>query len=65
MIKFPDGELLDLLPSSLKNDTDMICLSYAMKKAVGRLLVYERAAMTQNFVDSLPEKILEDRKSVV
>ncbi len=59
MIKFPDGELLDLLPSSLKNDTDMICLSYAMKKAVGRLLVYERAAMTQNFVDSLPEKILD------
>jgi len=59
MIKFPDGELLDLLPSSLKNDTDMICLSYALKKAVGRLLAYERSAMTQNFVDSLPEKILD------
>ncbi len=48
-----------MLPSSLKNDTDMICLSYALKKAVGRLLVYERSAMTQNFVDSLPEKILD------
>lgn len=59
MIKFPDGELLDLLPSSLKNDTDMICLSYALKKAVERLLAYERSAMTQNFVDSLPEKILD------
>lgn len=59
MIKLQEGELLDLLPSSLKNDTDMICLSYALKMAVGRLLVYERSAMTQNFVDSLPEKILD------
>ena len=59
MIKLQEGELLDLLPSSLKNDTDMICLSYALKMAVRRLLVYERSAMTQNFVDSLPEKILD------
>lgn len=59
MINFQDGELLDLLPSSMKNDTDMICLSYALKKAVGRLLEYERSAMTQNFIDSLPEKILD------
>lgn len=59
MIKFQEGELLDLLPSSLKNDADMICLSYALKMAVRRLLVYERSAMTQNFVDSLPEKILD------
>ena len=32
MIKLQDGELLDLLPSpQLKKDTDMICLSYALK----------------------------------
>lgn len=59
MIKLQEGELLDLLPSSLKNDTDMICLSYALKMAVKRLLVYERSAMTQNFVDNIPEKILD------
>ena len=59
MIKLQEGELLDLLPSSLKNDTGMICLSYALKMAMKRLLAYERSAMTQNFVDSLPEKILD------
>lgn len=59
MIKFQDGELIDLLPSSMKNDTDMICLSHALKMAVMRLLAYERSAMTQNFVGSLPEKILD------
>ena len=59
MIKLQEGELLDLLPSSLKNDTGMICLSYAIKMSMKRLLAYERSAMTQNFVDSLPEKILD------
>lgn len=59
MIKFQEGELLDLLPSSLKNDTDIICLSYALKMAVKRLFDYEKSAMTQNFVECLPEKILD------
>lgn len=59
MIKLSEGELLDLLPSQLKNDTDMICLSYALKRAVDRLLVYERQTMTDNFIDSLPESILD------
>ena len=59
MIKLQEGELLDLLPPSLKNDTGMICLSYALKKAIGKLFAYERAAMTQNFVDSLPERVLD------
>ena len=59
MIKLSEGELLDLLPSQLKNDTDMICLSYALKCAVERLLQYERQTMTDNFIDSLPEKILD------
>lgn len=59
MIKLSEGELLDLLPSQLKNDTDMICLSYALKCAVERLLQYERQTMTDNFIDSLPEQILD------
>lgn len=59
MIKFQEGELLNLLPPAIKNDTGMVCLSYALKKAVDRLLIYERSAMTQNFLDSLPEKILD------
>lgn len=59
MIKLSDGELLDLLPSQLKNDTDMICLSYALKCSIDDLLEYETHAMTQNFIDLLPEKILD------
>lgn len=59
MIKLSEGELLDLLPSQLKNDTDMICLSYALKLAVDSLLEYEMGTMTQNFVELLPEHILD------
>jgi len=59
MIKLSEGELLDLLPSQLKNDTDMICLSYALKMAVDSLLEYELKTMTQNFVELLPERILD------
>lgn len=59
MIKLPVAELLDFLPSSLKNNTDMICLSYALKKAVERLLVFERSAMVYNFIDELPEQVLD------
>ena len=59
MIKLSEGELLDLLPSQMKNDTDMICLSYAIKCAIERLMVYEKQTMTDNFIDSLPENILD------
>ncbi len=59
MIKLPDGELRDLLPSSMKNSVDMICYSYTLKKAAERLLFYEKTAMVQNFVDSLPEMVLD------
>lgn len=59
MIKLSEGELLDLLPSQLKNDTDMICLSYALKLSVSELLEYEQYTMTQNFVELLPEHILD------
>lgn len=59
MIKFSEGELLDLLPAQMKNDTDMICLSYALKCGVERLLEYEVGTMTANFIDRLPEGILD------
>lgn len=59
MIKLSDGELLDLLPSQLKTDPDMISLSYALKCAVEDILEYEKGTMTQNFIECLPEKILD------
>lgn len=59
MIKLQDGGLTDILPANLKYDTGMVCLSYTLKKAVRRLLAYEKCAMVQNFIDSLPEQILD------
>ena len=45
MIKLPDGELRDFLPVTMKNNVDMVCLSYAVKKATQRLVRYSRASM--------------------
>lgn len=59
MIKLPDGELRDYLPPSMKNDVDMACLSYALKKATERVLAYQKQAMVYNFIDILPEQICD------
>lgn len=58
MIDIRDGELLDMLPSSLK-DVDMQCLSYALKISIQKLLDYEIGAMTSNFIDQVPEEVLD------
>lgn len=59
MIKLSDGELRDYLPSTMKNDVDIICLSYALKKATERLFGYQKSAMTYNLIDNLPEQVLD------
>ena len=59
MIRLPDGELRDYLPPSMKNDVDMACLSYALKKATERVLTYQKQAMAYNFIDILPEQICD------
>ena len=59
MIKLPEGELRDYLPATMKNDVDMICLSYAIKKETEQLIKYRKAAMIYRFIDSVPEPILD------
>lgn len=59
MIKLPGGELRDFLPVTMKNDVDMVCLSYAMKKATERLARHQMATMAYHFIDSVPETILD------
>ena len=59
MIKLSDGEILDLMPSQLNTDTDMACLSYALKMAWQRLEAYRTASMTESFIDGMPEYILD------
>lgn len=59
MIKLTDGELLDLLPSRMKSDIDMVCLSYAIKQITQDLLETMAETRTQSFIDGLPEHILD------
>lgn len=59
MINLPEGELWDYLPATMKNDVDMICLSYAIRKETERLVKYRKAAMIYRFIDSVPEPILD------
>lgn len=59
MIKLTDGELLDLLPSSMKSDIDMVCLSYAIRCVTQELLTAASETQTQCFIDHLPERILD------
>ena len=59
MINLLDGELLDLLPASMKSDTDMVCLSYALKEITQDLLKTLSETRTQSFIDGLPERILD------
>lgn len=59
MIRLADGELRDYLPVTMKNNVDMVCLSYALKKATERLIRYNRASMIYHFIDNAPESILD------
>lgn len=59
MIKLPDGEIRDYLPVTVKNDIDMVCLSYAIKKATERLLEYQEHTMVYSFIESMPEQICD------
>ncbi len=59
MTKLKDGELLDLLPESMRKDPDVIAISYAIKKAMG--IALERSVQTRLFgdIDSLEENYLD------
>ena len=59
MIKLTDGELLDLLPSAMKADIDMVCLSYAIREVTQELLAALEQTRTQSFIEGLPEHILD------
>lgn len=54
-----NGEILDILPSQLNTDIDMICLSYAIKTVCARLMEYEGESMIYAGVDRLKENVLD------
>ena len=53
------GELLDLLPSQLNTDVDMVCLSYAIKTASAKLMDLEGQSMIYAGIDRLREDALD------
>ncbi len=59
MIDLLNGELLDLLPSQLNMDTDMICLSYAIKTVCKQLMEHESKSMIYAGIDRLNEDVLD------
>lgn len=59
MIKFREGELLDLLPPVFKEDPDWVAFSYALKKGMQKLLGYADTTMMYAAIDDQPENILD------
>ena len=59
MIKYREGELLDLLPPVFKEDPDWVAFSYALKMGMQKLLEYADKTMMYAAIDDQPENILD------
>lgn len=59
MIKYKDGELLDLLSAPMAEDADIIALSYAIKMGIAKFIVYVAKTTMYADVDNQPESILD------
>lgn len=59
MIKYQDGELLDLLSAPMAEDADIIALSYAIRMGIAKFIVYVAKTTMYADVDNQPESILD------
>lgn len=59
MIKFKDGEMLDLVPPHFKEQPDWIAFSYALKMAMQKLIAFSETTRMYAAVDFQPENILD------
>lgn len=59
MIRFEDGELLNLLPVSMANDIETQSISYALQKQIQQLLYHASRTRTVAMIDLLPETVLD------
>lgn len=59
MIKYRDGELLDLLPPVFKEDPDWVAFSYALKMGMQKLIECADMTMMYAVIDEQPETILD------
>lgn len=59
MIKYIDSEPASVLPACLKDDTDLMAISYAFKMAARKMLQYSRVSKLYADIDAVPEDILD------
>ncbi len=59
MIKYQDGELLNLLSAPMAEDADIIALSYAIRMGIAKFIVYVAKTTMFADVDNQPESILD------
>lgn len=59
MIRFEDGELLNLLPTSMANDIETQCISYALQKQIKQIIYQASRTRTVAMIDLLPETVLD------
>lgn len=59
MIRFEDGELLNLLPVSMANDIETQCISYALQRQIQRIIYHASRTRTVAMIDLLPETVLD------
>ena len=54
MIRFEDGELLNLLPVSMAKDIETQCISYALQRQIQRIIYHASRTRTVAMIDMLP-----------
>lgn len=59
MIKFEDSEIIQILPSILRNDPETQAISYAIACEIKRILEYSRKISVYASVDRLSEEFLD------
>ena len=59
MIKYTESEMLQVMPEPLKYKAEVVALSYAIKRAIGKMVGYTERASVYAAIDKLPEDILD------
>lgn len=59
MIKYTESEMLQVMPEPLKYKAEVVALSYAIKRAIGKMVGYAERASVYAAIDKLPEDILD------
>lgn len=59
MIKYTESEMLQVMPEPLKYKVEVVALSYAIKRAIGKMVGYAERASVYAAIDKLPEDILD------